>query len=374
MPYHAQDHRPGDPIYGQSCGCSILIRDVLRLPVWMAMQRSATHRPRPPGPGDAMAVLPCRSGLADRKRACPDPLVNRPWQQFLRRPRAAWLTHGSLVAMTATYFAVVARAPFWIAFVPGVLLAHRIGVMLHEYIHGIPFRRYRDCLAVVTFFDGFLLLFGLLELFRGTHLSHHRWLNQAGDSGFRQARTPPTGNRWLALVTQSEISQHLGFFWESFRGLHPFVQRRRVILGAIGSLAFAGAWIAIGRPDMVWKILLISIFTTAVPVSLRGAIEHHSHRGDHGFANDYKTVIPLFNLNRHIHHHEDPRCPWYLLEFRQKPPLPARHYFTHWFGVYWRRELVLMQPQRRAGVHREGADAATPKPVGLEHRPGSQET
>ena len=129
-----------------------------------------------------------------------------------------------------------------------------------------------------------------------------------------------------------------------------------------------------GRPDMVWKILLISVFTTAVPVSLRGAIEHHSQPGDPGFANDYRTVIPLFNLNRHIHHHEDPRCPWYLLEFRQEPPLPAGHYFTHWFGVYWRRELVLMQPQRRAAVHREGADADNPEPVGHEPQPGSLES
>ncbi len=281
-----------------------------------------------------------------------------PWRRFLAGPRGAWLTHGSLLVMTGMYFGVLAHFPFWVAFVPAVLLAHRIGVMLHEYIHGIPLKRYRDCLAVVTAFDGLLLLFGLLELFRGTHLSHHRWLNKAGDSGFRQAQSTPEGNRWTAVVTALEATQHLGFLWESFRGLHPFVQQRRVILGMLGSVAFTAGWVAIGRPEMAWKLVLISLFTSAVPVSLRGAIEHHSHPGDGGFANDYRALIPLFNLNRHIHHHQDPRCPWYLLEFRQHPPLPARNYFTHWFGVYWSRKLVLMQPQGRGRRTPERTDCA----------------
>ena len=99
------------------------------------------------------------------------------WRNLLRSHHAAWLTHGSAIGMTAAYFALLLQAPFWLAFLPGVILAHRIGVMMHEYIHGIPFRRYRDCLAVLSFFDGLLLMFGLLELFRGTHLSHHRWLS-----------------------------------------------------------------------------------------------------------------------------------------------------------------------------------------------------
>ena len=32
--------------------------------------------------------------------------------------------------------------------------------------------------------DGLTLMFGTLELFRGTHLSHHRWLNTTGRLGF----------------------------------------------------------------------------------------------------------------------------------------------------------------------------------------------
>jgi hypothetical protein len=76
------------------------------------------------------------------------------WQRLTSSPHAVWLTHGSLILMTAAVFALLVRAPFWILFVPGVILLHRIGVMIHEYIHGIPFRRYAHCLNVISFYDG----------------------------------------------------------------------------------------------------------------------------------------------------------------------------------------------------------------------------
>ena len=72
---------------------------------------------------------------------------------------------------------------------------------------------------------------------------------------------------------------------------------------------------------MVWKLIAINAFTVLVPASLRGAIEHHGPPGATGFANEYRVWITLFNLNRHVHHHEDMRCPWYLLQFRTPQPL-----------------------------------------------------
>ena len=79
----------------------------------------------------------------------------------------------------------------------------------------------------------------------------------------------------------------------------------------------------------------------------RGAIEHHGPADDRGFANEYRVIIPLFNLNRHIHHHEEPRRPWYLLEFRTAKPLGWREYFTYWFRVYVKKDLVLMHPMEK---------------------------
>ncbi|MBI3876030.1 MAG: fatty acid desaturase [Verrucomicrobia bacterium] len=270
--------------------------------------------------------------------------MHHAWQNFLRSHWSPWLTHGSVILMTAAYFGLLLSVPFWLAFIPGALLAHRIGVMLHEYIHGIPFQRYRDCLAVLSFFDGLMMMFGLMELFRGTHLSHHRWLNSDGDSGFKQANEARSGNRLVAALADLEMTQHLKFYIEALKGKHSFVRGHRIALAAALSLIWIVFWIQLGRPDIVWKLIAIAAFTTAVPVSLRGAIEHHSRPGDAGFANEYRVFIPLFNLNRHVHHHEEPRCPWYLLQFRTPRPLGEWNYFTHWFRVYIRKDFVLMRP------------------------------
>jgi fatty acid desaturase len=266
---------------------------------------------------------------------------------LLRTRHAVWLTHGSAVVMALALFTLLLRVPFAYAFVPAVLLTHRIGVMMHEYIHGIPFRRYANCLRVLAFFDGIMLMFGLLELFRATHLSHHRWLNGEGDSAFDNARLKYHPNPILRAILALEVTQHLKFYAEALRGKHPYARPRRIAACFIWTCCCIAGWIAIGRPDIVWKMMALTAFTTSVPVSLRGAIEHHAEPGTTAFANEYRTLIPLFNLNRHVHHHEQPALPWYLLEFRTPEPLHWRNYYTWWFRTYVRKELVLMRPMER---------------------------
>jgi fatty acid desaturase len=266
------------------------------------------------------------------------------WQQFLHSRWAVWLTHGSLLVVTAALWLLLWFAPLWIAFVPGVLLAHRIGVLLHEYLHGIPFRNYRDNLAVYGLFDGTMLMFGLMELFRGTHLTHHRWLNADGDNAVRSATVLQPRNRLLSWLVATEAVQHLLFLWDALHGRQPVVRLWRVAGGALlSALCVALLW-STGRIDVVGKLIAINAFTALVPASLRGAIEHHGPADSLAFANEYRVWIPLFNLNRHVHHHEDMHCPWYLLQFRTPQPLAARHYFTHWFRVYVRGDYVLMRP------------------------------
>jgi len=273
--------------------------------------------------------------------------MSRIWTAVTTSRHAPWLTHGTTIVLSVALFWMLLTTPFWIAFVPGVILAHRLGVMMHEYIHGIPFRKYSHGLTVLSLYDGATLMFGLLELFRSTHLSHHRWLNSPGDSGFDQRHTPRSPNQLVALVGSLEITQHMKFYWEAFHGLHPYVRRGRLVLGLVLTFAWMGIWIGVGRPDMIWKLMTLTAFTVAVPVSLRGAIEHHSDPDDHGFANEYRVLIPLFNLNKHIHHHEEPRLPWYRLQYRTPAPLHWRHYFLYWFRVYLKKDLVLMHPMGR---------------------------
>lgn len=266
------------------------------------------------------------------------------WQRFLHGRSAPLLTHGSLALLTAAEFVLLLQVPFWLAFIPCALIHHRIGVLLHEYIHGIPCARYRHNLVVLSCFDGLMLMCGSLDLFRGTHLAHHRWLNTENDPAFTVKRSTLEHSgvaRWIGAL---EGVQHLVYLAEAFHGRHPYVLRSRILLGALLSGAWIAFWIAAGRVDVIGKIVLLTAFNMLGPVSLRGAVEHHSHPGDPAFANEYRVCIPLFNLNRHVHHHEDPRCPWYLLQYRTERPLWTLHYLTHWFHVYVSRDYVLMRP------------------------------
>lgn len=269
----------------------------------------------------------------------------RGWRRFLLSRHSSLLTHGSLLLLTGSMLALLLTLPFWLAFLPCALIQHRIGVLLHEYIHGIPFRRYRSNLRVLSAFDGLLLMFGLLELFRGTHLSHHRWLNTERDPAFGAARD--NSRSAVGAIAALEGVQHLIYLVQSLRGGIPYVVPSRIALGMGLSLAWVAAWILVEYPAMPLKLIALAVYNTLIPVSFRGAIEHHSHPGDEGFANEYRVVIPLFNLNKHIHHHQNPRLPWYLLEYRTERPLWTWHYFTYWFRVYIRRDLVMMSPFRR---------------------------
>jgi fatty acid desaturase len=280
--------------------------------------------------------------MFERARPLVIPSCRAACARFLHSRSASVLTHGSLALLTIAFFIMLVRLPFWVAFLPCAIVQHRIGVLLHEYIHGIPCRHYRTNLRILSFVDGLMLMFGLMELFRGTHLAHHRWLNTERDPAFASAQEAGQ-RRWWPVAALDGV-QYLIYLGQSFRGRHPYVVSSRIAMGIALSSAWVLAWVLAGRSDVPLKIIALTLYNTMIPVSFRGAVEHHSHPADEGFANEYRVLIPLFNLNRHIHHHENPRLPWYLLRYRTERPLWTFHYFTHWFKVYVMRTYVLMRP------------------------------
>lgn len=272
------------------------------------------------------------------------------WQRFLRSPHAVWLTHGSLLGLSALYVWLLLALPFWLAMLPGVLVGHRIGILLHEYLHGTPFRRYRHNLDVFTAWDGMLLLFGGFEIFRASHLAHHRHLNTPEEELIpRNAPGAAVGSFWREL----EMVKHFIYLADALRGRLPFVRPWRMVAGFATSAACIALWCALGRADVVGKMLAVNLLTLLVPVSLRAAVEHHSDASDPASTNEYRVTLPLFNLNRHVHHHEAPRCPWYRLEWRTPSPLPTSSYITHWWRLHVRKELVRMTAPAVRGQGRE---------------------
>ncbi len=284
------------------------------------------------------------SAAASEGVPAPRAVPNRT-ESFLHSRHAVLITHGTLILLVTALFALLLLLPFWVAFFPAALVSHRVGIMLHEYVHGIPFKRYKDNLRVLSFFDGLLLFFGSMEVFRGTHLAHHRWLNTDDEPGSEDEAIGRPPNLLAGLLGKLQGVRHLGYLLESFQGKHPYVRLRRVAYGAALSGMWIAFWVLVGRPEMIWKIWALIVFNTMVPITLRGAVEHHSHPGDTGFSNEYRVVITLFNLNRHLHHHEAPTLPWYLLEYRTAEPLPRWSYFTYWYHLYVRRDFVRMKPK-----------------------------
>lgn len=267
------------------------------------------------------------------------------WQRLLHSRGAALITHGCLAAMTVAMFVLLFALPPWIALLPCALLHHRIGILVHEYIHGIPFRRYRYNLAVVNLFDGLLLAFGFLELFRATHLAHHKWLNTERDPAYQSA-SPAGGprSRFLRALWALEAPQHVRFMGQALAGKIPIVRPRLLISGVVQSVAWLTFWIAIGRAEIAFYLAVLAAVSALVASSLRGAIEHHDLPGTDRATNEYRAVLPLFNMNRHIHHHASPTTPWYLLRFQTATPLPRRVFVTHWIRVYLTRTYVLLRP------------------------------
>ena len=266
---------------------------------------------------------------------------------------APFLTHFCLAAIVAIEFSLILWVPFWLMLPLCIVTHHRIGVLLHEYMHGIPCRKYSHNLAIFSLVNSIVLTFGILEVFRGTHLAHHRWVNTPRDPGFWVARKGGPDKTlarvpWLIYRTfcgDHGFFLHLKYMLESFRGRHYYVRPKRVVLEIVLSAAWLSFWLLMGLPNVPLTLMLLHLCIVP-PAAFRGAVEHSSHPGDPGFANEYRVRLPIFNMNRHIHHHSDPTCPWYLLRFHTAQPLPANHYWTHWFHLFVMRDYEFMRPMQ----------------------------
>lgn len=195
--------------------------------------------------------------------------------RFLHSRAAQLLTHGSLVVLTVAYFTLLLRLPLWIAFAPCAYILHNIGILLHEYFHGSGFRGYRNNHNVLTLWDGLMMMFGTVEVMRGMHLSHHKWLNKPapGHSSLLEASAGP---RRFTVLAGFDAIRYVAQVADGLRGRMPFIKSGRIVAGFGLSILSVAVWVAAGHGDVVWRSLLVTLFTITVPVSLRGAIEHAS--------------------------------------------------------------------------------------------------
>jgi fatty acid desaturase len=274
------------------------------------------------------------------------------WRKFLHSSYAPLLTHSSLFLFLVAEFALILLGSLWLVFVPCLVIHHRVGVLLHEYMHGIPFRRYQYSLWVLTVVNGAIMTFGFQEVFRGTHLAHHRWLNTDRDPGWRKKEHAEGAKRknlqplrlmYRILCGDHGIPMYIKYLIGTFRGLHPYVRPRRVIAEAALSFLWLLFWLLLGLPAVPVTLILLHLCVVP-PAAFRGALEHGSLPGNSAFANEYKVRFPMFNMNRHVHHHLDATCPWYLLQYTTPKPLPPIAYWTTWYHMFIKEDYDFMQP------------------------------
>ena len=145
-----------------------------------------------------------------------------------------------------------------------------------------------------------------------------------------------------------EITHYFAFYWEAWRSRHPYVRSHRLALGVGLSLASIAFWIAVGRGDVVWKLMVLTAFTTAVPVSFRGAIEHHSEAGRSRLRQRVPRADPAVQP-------ESPRASSRGAAAAVVPPAVADAASRSTggttssigFGVYVKKDLVLMHPMEK---------------------------
>lgn len=249
------------------------------------------------------------------------------------------LTHGMLLIHCVGIVLLFHLAPWYVAYPLGVLLFHRAAILLHEYVHGIPFRKNKHNRLVLTAVDCLMLGYGTLEIFRALHLQHHRWLNTPRDPAWADTNVEhkSLGSAIAALELVHMVRQLL---WSA----DSPVDRKRALVHMLVSVAWASLLVTTGFGQIVLRMLIVSWITALVSASLRGAVEHHGPPGEEGFAHEYRPIFPAFNINRHIHHHLKPGVPWYELEYLTERPLPSSAFFVHWYRAHIKGDYELMRP------------------------------
>jgi fatty acid desaturase len=254
------------------------------------------------------------------------------------------LTHFCLLGFSAGTLAVLYFLPLYIGIPVAVVLYHRLIVLVHEYVHDIPFKEHRHNKMVLTFIDCALLGCGALELFTALHLKHHAWLNTPKDPAWADTKKEKKSLKSaLAGLELVHLIRHL--FGED----DSPVNRKRAAVHMMVSIAWGALLTWFGFGKLVVSLLVVSWIAALVTSSLRGSVEHHGPPDDEAFSHEYRPILPAFNINRHIHHHLQPKLPWYDLRYVTERPLSRWCFFTHWYRAHITGEYVLIKPMKGEG-------------------------
>lgn len=243
--------------------------------------------------------------------------------------------YGGFAVITLNY----ALLPWWLFLLLAGYLVAWHGSLQHEIIHGhpTPWRAVNVLLAFPT-----LWLWLPFGVYRDTHLAHHRCerLTVPGEdpeSFYVSERTWERMPRMQRAIFQARrclvgrllvgpAIMVLGFLrqeLQQFRSWTPVHARHWLMHTVSVSLVLAWVWGVCGIP--IAEYLLLAVYPALMLTALRTFPEHQFATNEDARVSIVESAGPLalvfLNNNLHLHHHREPRLPWYAL--------PARHRELH---------------------------------------------
>ncbi|HEY8431959.1 MAG TPA: fatty acid desaturase [Sandaracinaceae bacterium] len=270
-----------------------------------------------------------------------------------------WRTAVAIAALVVLQFGIgfaVAPLPWWaaalIGWVFGAVIAHALGVSIHELAHDLVFER-RWMNRAYSIFANLPLGFPAAIDFRDKHLRHHRWL---GDTRGEDTQAPTPVQERFAGTSWWRRALWLTFGPLVFHG-KPSQDRRPLSYWgwvAANVVCCVALWpiIWLYSPSMFVYLGTSALLAFGVhPVGIRRYAEHVALVPGQPTSSYYGFWNRLsFNVGYHVEHHDFPGIPWTRIgRLREIAP---EHYEPLAKVHSWTRMLLRFLFDRDFGVGR----------------------
>jgi sphingolipid delta-4 desaturase len=228
---------------------------------------------------------------------------------------AAWIVLLAALQIALAFWA--ARRPLWasvtISVTAGAVIAHALGVLIHEASHNLIFKRtWKNKLVAIA--ANLPLGAPAAIAFRHQHMLHHKYLGESGDPDGRDTQAPT--RQEVQAVGHSSLRKLLSFTFGRF--VYPqrpanAVPRDAWFLGnAVACLLTDVAIVAVaGLRPLAFLVLSALLAFGPHVLGARRVSEHLTIRRGQPTNSYYGPLNRVsFDVGYHVEHHDFPAVPW----------------------------------------------------------------
>jgi sphingolipid delta-4 desaturase len=223
------------------------------------------------------------------------------------------------------------RRPLWVllglSLTAGAIIAHALGVLIHEASHNLVFKRTWRNKAVAILANLPHGAPAAIE-FRHQHLLHHKYLGETGEIDGRDTQAPT--RKEVDVVGHSAVGKLLSFtFGRFFYRARPAsaVPRDAWFVANVAACVVADAALVAAAGVRPLAYLLLSGLLAFGPhvLGARRVAEHLTLRPGQPTNSYYGPLNHVsFDVGYHVEHHDFPAIPWRRV--RRLRALASAHY------------------------------------------------